>query len=214
MPSGYTRNNPALPALTPNLWQIVLKGRIEGQSTFNTFYYHDGGGVVGPTTETTAMAAWQSMMATFWAPMISTDWLAVSVTMESLTQLTRVPVTVAGLAGMNGSVVGGHADTMLAITLLRQSGYRGQCGRGRLALPGCPLTFVTQSSLSAAGLLAIVPNSTALANTFADGPTTYTPHIYSKGSHFAPTRGSAPVLTTGWDSVIGTCRRRKLGRGI
>ena len=210
----YTRNNPALPAIIPNLWKIVLKGRIEVQATQNTFYYADGGAVLTAATETLAIAAWQAAFAVNWPGMTSTDWLAESVTMECVNLPLRVPVSRPAIVGMNGAIAGGHVGTEQAIIVLRNSGVRGQCGRGRISIPGVPLTFVTGSSLNVVGLGGMVANGGIIGTGFVVGAVTYTPQIYSKGSHAFPTQGASPILSVTFDNVLGTCRRRKLGRGI
>jgi len=208
----FSRQNPQLPPAVANLWEIAVRGMVENQETINTFFYADGGQALTPGIEAAAIAAWVAAFQANYLACISSDFNLTAYKMQCLTTPSRIPVVVNESAA--GTAAAGHLPSNVGVTILRQSGIKGQAGRGRITLPACPVAFANADSLLTVGaLVAINPFAGDVHTAFVVGAVTYTPQIVSRHNKLGPPLGASPCLSSSISDVLGTCRRRKIGRG-
>lgn len=212
----YRRNNPSLAAITGNTCGVVkVQGLIEGQMTVNTFMYYTPG--TGPTA-----AQAQAFLTSFVANMMpkiraccSADWTVTQVTFEPADGMTWGQVVDTSLAGQPGTGPAGHEPTTVASVLSRITAYRGQHGRGRLLLPAVPTGWVTSSTITlAGGITALTALGTQMLLTISDGTNTWVPCIGQRAKlspRFVTYIGGLTTFIV--RTLLGTCRRRKIGRG-
>lgn len=208
----FRRVNPALPPATPNLFELVVIGEIENQLTINTLYYADGGAALITASEANLIAGWRTAFESALRAAISVDWVLVQYKCQCLTSPARIPQYSAGLS-LPGTGPTPHEPTTVCVTIKRGSLVKGQAGRGRISLPGVPTAWVTGSQINATGLTAIGPFASDLASGFVSVGVTYVSMIVSRKNRAGPPLGASPVLTATIDDTLGSCRRRKLGRG-
>lgn len=207
----FNRTNPQLPAAVPNLFELVVRGEIENQLTINTFYYADGGVALTPTTEADIATAWVTLNGLQYRNFLSSDWTGTDVKVQCLTSPSRMP-GYANYASPGGGPAG-HEPTNVGVTFLRMSGIKGQAGRGRITTPAVPSGWVTASTLNATGDTAAAAFGPLLDTAFLAGARTMTPQIVSRHNKNGPPLGASPVLSWNVNRTMGSCRRRKLGRG-
>lgn len=209
----YRRSNQALPAAPANVWELQVIGQLEAQEVMSTFAFWDNGGAITGTPELNLAAGFTASLLTTYKACLSSDWVGQQYNVRCLTIPTRAQVTTtAGIAAVAGSGPAGHEPTTVAAVVSRYTAFRGQCGRGRLELPAVPTSWVTSSSLTT--IAAYTAFMTAYAANFIQGGITYSPYLYSRGSRVNHTPGAAPLVILQLRTVLGTQRRRKLGRGV
>lgn len=212
----FRRRNPNLPALTNDVLRVKIVGQIENQVTVSSFFYR------GPTLPNnctladltdlgTGFVAVGNMLSKFVAA-VSADWTLTAVNIDCPTTPSLAPLITAQTG--NGGGPTPHLPTEVAMPLIRQTAVKGQCGRGRLSTPAVPSAWVTASKLTTTGAHLALAGQMEL--TIVQGGKTYTPVVYSAhGSRVFPIPGSADItlvsLSTGL--LVGTIRRRKIGRG-
>lgn len=212
----FHRTNSPLPAPTTNIFELIVRGSIEGQITINTFYFADQnatGTFVG-SPEADINAGFLAILAPTYRACISADWSLTSVKTQCLTTPSRAPVTSTAGLPLAGTGAAGHEPTEVAAVCLRFSGLKGQSGRGRFSLPAVPTGAVLSSNLTAAGLAANQAFCNAYNANFVQNAHTYTPMLVSRRG-ISPnfSYGTAVLVTCTATSLLGTIRRRKIGRG-
>jgi hypothetical protein len=128
-------------------------------------------------------------------------------TSPSLAALTQTVISF-------GTGTAGHEPTEVAFNINRYTGFKGQCGRGRVLMPAVPTSVVTASKVTT--LTAYTAFANQMLAPIAQGGDTFTPGLYSRdGSHAFPGAGYADLTATltQASSLLGTARRRKIGRG-
>jgi hypothetical protein len=140
--------------------------------------------------------------------------------------LLTVPVTTHTVA-VTGTVAGFTVDPPVGATLIWETNFKGQCGRGRMTLP-VPENFVTSGAgvtdkINNAGLVAIGNFANPSIGVLTIGGHVWTPSVIGRTAnpagtlpHFLP-KGiwhAVPIITYLTNDVLGTARRRKAGRGI
>lgn len=212
----FRRNNPSLPAVgTGNVVVYKIVGTIEGQLTINTFMYQ--GAVPSPTQAqlTTLLTNISIGMFAKYVACISIDWTC---TLESLDVVSATifnGVKTTANAGLGGSRAAGHEPTEVAAVLIRRTAVKGQHGRGRVSLPAIATADVSLSRISA-GAITVALNAlgTEMLVSFSDGTNTWNPCVGQR--MLASPRlviGASPLTAVTVDSLLGTVRRRKIGRG-
>lgn len=207
----FHRTNPALPAAVANTFEITIYGSIEGQQTVNTFYYADGGVALASNSEALLIAAWKTANKALFLATVSQDWTMVSIKCQCLTSPTRIPVYSTENSPATGPT--GHEPTTVAVTIDRLSLIKGQAGRGRISMPGVPTAWVTASSVNGTGQTFYTSFLPVLTTGFVSGAITYVALVVSRKNKSGPLLGASPVSGAVLRVVLGSCRRRKLGRG-
>lgn len=212
----FHRVNAPMPAPNTNLFLVTVKGLIESQTTINTFYYLDQTaiGTFTGNEESTLGAGWLAFCAPTYRACMSSDWQLISIKVQCLTTPSRAPVTYVTGLPLAGTGAAGHEPTEVAAVCLRFSGFKGQSGRGRFSLPAVPTGSVLSSNLTAAGLAANQAFCNALNANFTQAGVQFTPALVSRRG-ISPnfTYGSQVMVTCTATSLLGTIRRRKIGRG-
>lgn len=213
----FHRVNPSLPTVGSTQGVVLYKvvGSIESQLTINTFYYL--GPVNNPTLTqlTTLLTAISSLIFSNYKACLSADW---SLTRETLDVVHRVDIN-GVISTANVPAAGGrpalHEPTEIAVIILRKSAFKGQHGRGRISLPGISTSDVGASTIIGTALpTALVGLRGQMVLTASDGVNTWTPCIAQRTNispHFIV--AAAPITTTSHNLLLGTVRRRKIGRG-
>jgi hypothetical protein len=213
----FRRVNPSLPAVGSTQGVVVYKvvGSIESQLTINTFFYL--GPVNNPTAAqlTALLTSISGVIFNNYKACLSADW---SLTRETLDVVHRTDIN--GVQSVaNVPSVGGrpalHEPTEIAAVILRKSAFKGQHGRGRLSLPAISTSDVGASSIIGTAL------PTALAGlrgqmllSASDGVNSWVPCIAQRTNvspHFIV--AAAQITSTSQNLLLGTIRRRKIGRG-
>jgi hypothetical protein len=212
----YRRYNAPLPANVYNIYELKAYYVIEGQTCINTFYYDDlqPAGTFSGAPEAELIAKWLTTVAPSIQNCMTTDCILNRVTAQCLNAPTRIVVNNVGTVNLAGLVATPHEPTTVAAVVQRKTAFKGQSGRGRFSLPGLPQSFTTNSSLTTAGstafgtmALATAAAMTTTNNSFAAGL------VSRRGKAPSVTYGFGNIFTLTVDPVLGTIRRRKLGRG-
>jgi len=207
----YHRINAPLPTPTPNKWEVIVRGLIEGQMTINTFYYDDQGAALSTTSESNLAGGFITANWVAYRACLSSDWTATDIQVKCLTDITRATYINTTITGNAGTGPAGHEPTYVAAVLLRLTKYKGQCGRGRIGLPAVPTSWVTASTITTA--TAYTTLAALLTANFVAGGTTYVNALWSRGPRPSRAVGAAPLTQVLVSTKLGTVRRRKLGRG-
>jgi len=210
----FTRVNFPPPPPAYNVWRLAVVGSIEGQMTINNFFYHDGIAITSGVTGIVQNNLYNAFVGASgpwdeYKGALSADWTSVEIRVDSPTSLDfGTAIYPQGAAGLGA---GGHEPTTVAVILSKLTELKGQCGRGHWALPAVPSSVVLNSTLS--NLTAYNNLKTALLATLTLGGTSFKPVVFSKGTKQTPRIGYSEIGAITVRPVLGTCRRRKLGRG-
>lgn len=212
----YRRRNFNLSALTNDIFRVKVVGFLENQTCVSSFFYK-GPSLVNNATQAnltdlgSGFVAAGGMLLKYLAA-CSSDYTLSQVNIDCPTTPSLAPL-ITTQAGSGGGPTP-HLPTEMAVVIIKQTAVKGQCGRGRVSIPAVPSAWVTASKLTtvtAHNALAV-----AMTDAITSGPDTFFPCIYSKaGSRIFPIAGYAALtlcqLAAG--SLLGTVRRRKIGRG-
>lgn len=213
----YRRVNPSLPPVAPAGGVVLYRvwGSIEGQLTINTFYY--GATVPNPTPTQLATLLTNISAALYgsYKGCISSDW---TTTKETLDVVHRNDLN-GVVSVLNATVPGGrpalHEPSEIAIVVLRKCAVKGQHGRGRIGLPAVSSTDVLSSHTFGAAIgVALALLQAAMLATASDGVNTWAPVMIQRAATSPRLVIGASNLTSITPSaLLGTIRRRKIGRG-
>lgn len=213
----FRRINPNLPLVGANngVVQYVVQGQIENQMTLSTFMYAAPVPTPTLTQQTTLLTNISNGLFPAYKNLISADWTAVRELLRVVHRNDLSTVQSVARTGTAGGRPAGHAPTEVAGIFLRVTAFKGQHARGRVSIPAVSLTDVTASSWVGVALAALqlLFDSAALA-TASDGTNTWTPCIGQRGA--TPPKlivGFASVTSYAASTLLGTVRRRKIGRG-
>lgn len=211
----YRRNNVALPAPPNDVFEVAVLGQIELQSTINTFYYRTDGSSLDPLAEELIAnkVVLDLVPALINCQAVGYQFLKVRV--SCLTKPTRTPGERAAATPLFGAFGGTNLPSTDAVVFVRRTAVRSACGRGRFYLPGVPSSVVTDSQITDAAYITLLGTLvTAYLTPIAVLTVgTITPGLWSKGSRTHKTLGFAELHDGGFNAVIGTVRRRRIGRG-
>lgn len=209
----FRRDNPVLPIALTNVWRVKFYGVLEGQMTLSSFYYIDSN--TKGTNLATAQANLQAALPSIGGPLVtygaacSSDWQFQSLVIDSPNNPTLSPLVTPYVTTGGGPA--GHEPTTVAAVVARQTATKGQCGRGHVLVPAVPTAWVTDSEITTLTAYTALANGMKL--TLTTGPDTFTPGIWSKGTRTVHQFGFDFLISATPRVVLGTCRRRKLGRG-
>lgn len=214
----FHRINATLPLNTGNVYQVSILGQIENQLTVNNFYFEDNGTPLIATQESDLAVPFQATFVPIFAQSCSNEWQATALRVAVLSSPSRIPLMKTSgfpFAGIGGV---GHLPTTVAAVINRQTSIRGQSGRGRIYVPAVPLPYVTspnESTLNAAGVTALTNLANAMLVSVIGANRTYQTALVSR-------RGTTPqsvtwptalLIATNARPLLGTIRRRRIGRG-
>lgn len=212
----YKRINPSGTSVSGlTAVEYLIYGLIEGQLTINVFYYVANSTVLTNTNLVAALTAMSTNTFAKYKACISVDWTCTKEVLNVVSINTQLGVVSTANAGAAGGRTTPHLPTENAIILIKRSTLKGQHGRGRISLPAVAAADVTGSTITvAAELTALGLLATAMASTLTDGVNQYTPAVAQRST-------ASPKLVTFYSAitsvtvnpVIGTIRRRRLGRG-
>jgi len=213
----FRRVNPSLPAVGTTNGVVLYRiwGAIENQLTINTFYYGAAVPSPSPTQLATLLTNISTNIFAKYAACISADWSAMKETLDVVHRNDLNGASSTANAGTFGGRLAGHEPTEVAGVILRRCAVKGQHGRGRMSLPAISLNDVTSSRLANVvlfGLLALLV--TAMQNVASDGVNNWTP-VMAQRALVSPRLviGSSPLSSVLFSTLLGTIRRRKIGRG-
>lgn len=198
---------------TNDVYRVRFIGSIEGQLTVNTLYYRGAG---ARNSESLAM---QINLITALEnaggvrdklkAACSSDWTMESMLVDCPFVQTIATLTAASIGAGGGPA--GHEPTTIGVVISKMTTVKGQCGRGHITTPAVPTSWVTSSMLT--NTTAHDALSLALGGVISGGGTTFTPVIYSKGTRITKNPGVADIIQCVTRDLLGTVRRRKIGRG-
>jgi len=213
----FHRTNPPAPQVPvgSSVMRYRIQGSIEGQMTISSFDYI--GPVASPnlTQLSTLLVNARAQLLSYYRACVSADW---TVTNESINIVNRndiLGIVSVVSAGQAGGRAAGHVPTEVAQPLIKLTPLKGQHGRGRLSLPAIAVADVTASKISAAAELTnITTLETQMILNVSDGANQWTPCV-SQRSTVAPKLviGTSLLQAVTTSALLGTIRRRKIGRG-
>lgn len=216
----FHRINAQLPALAVNAVRATFNYLIDNQLALWVLDYIGSSLAYSGTGFELAMAtSLAGALGTTLRAMLSADCFFTSVKVQSLTTPSRMPgIFTVATANQPGTVAGNHIPSEMSAICYKVTGTKGQHGRGRLMLPGIPSSFLTPGTdcnrLNAAGSAAAQNFDTAVVGTtYADGGNTYAPGLTQRTLHGAATAFGALLTGLGTRLLLGTVRRRRIGRG-
>lgn len=209
----YHRTNTVPPPPTGNVWHVKIKGSIEGQMTISNFYYED--------TQTPGSGTLAIQQALFngltvvgnlvpkYEACLSVDWVANSIIIDSPNNQALAAYVQPWSTAAGGPT--GHEPTEVAAVILKQTSLKGQCGRGRVELPAVPTAWVGSSQLTTTTAYQALAGQ--MIAQVVNGGYTFTPGIYSRGTRQVRLPGFTALVSCAVTTLLGTIRRRKIGRG-
>lgn len=213
----YHRTNPSLPAVANTECVVVVRviGKIENQTTMNTFYYFAPVNPPSALQIGTVGTNWQVSFAALYTACISADWTWVQTRVDVVSRNDLSGVSIVNLAGTAGSRAAGHEPTQMGIVIRRGTTVKGQHGRGRFTLPAPASADITNSTVTSGALITALTNlENALINTVSDGVNNWTPCIAQRSPNSPKlVTGRAQINSYLANLVLGTIRRRKIGVG-
>lgn len=214
----FRRTNPPLPVVGNNNGVVLYRifGQVEGQMTISTFMYSSSNNAPTQAQLTTLLSAIQTAIFPLYGSCISIDWGGNN--KETLDVVHRNDIS--GListanGGAFGTRAAGHLPTEVSAQLIRYTAFKGQHGRGRVSIPAIATADVTASSISSGTLITALANlTTALLVARSDGTNNWT-HCIGSRIPISPklVTNFAPVVRYVNKTLLGTIRRRKIGRG-
>jgi hypothetical protein len=213
----FRRANTPLPAVAQNLYQANIQFSLLSQVCVCTTYWNDGQ-AAGTGVSPTALAAGVNALASTWQPVMGNNCFVTGVIVRCLNNPTYVSVSRFLAAPLPGTVASASDGTIYSPTIIRQTAWRGQAGRGRVSIPGLPASFVTATgeALTAAAVTAYTAwGNQWLMGTIVNSGLTFTAYLYSRGLRTQTPKipGAAQINSFSIRPLVGTVRRRKLGRG-
>jgi hypothetical protein len=216
----FHRINVPLPSLVgATAFELQVTGFIDNQIwIFGMQYIWTGGAVPNANAELNLGNNWATNCVTSLRGIIASDVQINQVKVSCLTIPARLPVYTSG-GGLPafGSVAGNHIPSEMAGIVSRYTNFKGQHGRGRFYVPGVPISFVTPAGdanrINALGVSAYSVFVANIVTPISDGTNNYSLAVIQRTrGGAAATNGAAATQAFG-RSLLGTVRRRRVGRG-
>jgi hypothetical protein len=214
----YKRVNPAPTVLGANqhVFRYQIVGGFQGQETISSLDYVST--ITGPTIVTMLNFLGAASTALFakYKACVGTDWACTEERVLMMSDETLAPQASIGNAGVAGTGGSLSTDSEIAAIILKTSALKGQHGRGRLSLPAVPSGSIGGSVITGAALkTALGTLATEMLAVLNDGTNNYDPII---GSYYnSPKPGQlgaySLMVQAVYNTLLGTIRRRKIGRG-
>lgn len=211
----------AIPANAGDKYKVVVHGRIEGQVTNNVWYF-EAKTNTDDVTERLINAVWECIVDNL-IPVLSAQWQAEKLTYQRVSPTLGPEEVFIPLTNLQGQ---GNAQALpsfgSAVVSLRTA-QGGRSHRGRFYLPGIPEAATQGSTLDPANAfwLGLVGFCLCMAGKHVvDDPApqnSFQWMVYSRklGGSTLPYGAAGFTAVTGIvpQSLIGTTRSRKVGRG-
>lgn len=200
--------------------RITITSKTEGQLCESVIDFHSPAGPPMTTgTLDLLRASFDSVVLPAYLACLSPLSTMVS---RSLAEIVvgRVPTLVfLDAPGVVGTAGASNLPLEISANLRKETALKGRHGRGRIAMPGVPNTFVTpaagSSVLNAAGIAAYDALAAALMTGLTASGTGYGVYVMTRPTPPATlySQGES-VIAIQTVHNLGTTRTRKLGRGI
>lgn len=209
-------NAPGLPLLAGNaIGRYIIQGTLNNQMTINSLDFFAAAPSLSTTSLSTLLGAISTALFAKYKACLSTDWVCVRELFNIIHRNDIVGALTTLNAGATGTIASPSFDSEIAITIQKKTILKGQHGRGRMSLPAVPTNAVSESVVNGAALLANLNAFTAqLTMTASDGVATWTSCVSTRAAN--PPRlanGYELILNAQFNTLLGTVRRRKIGRG-
>jgi len=216
----FRRTNLPLPTLLAqqNCFRIAVLGTADNQIWICNFdYIVQTPAVPNVNAEQNLTINWITAHLTNFRGFICTDTVVTAVKATCLTIPARQPYTNIQTTGNAGTITPPHADIELAVVFSKYTGFKGQHGRGRNYLPAIPQSFINSTSGQTNTILLTTAYQTfigtLLSATISDGTSTYVLAITQRTKQGVAVTNGAAVLAVQLRTLMGTVRRRRIGRG-
>ncbi len=208
--------DPPAPPLTGWVGKFILTGDLFGQVTQNVFYYAGHLGTEPPTSVTAFKTWFDINVLPDWQSCVSIDFTFKSWKLVHLSLPTAIPEYVNYAPGVTGGVATDADAPQVAVVLQRKTDLIGRHGRGRIAIAGIAEADTTAGKLSAGSLVLFNTLAVDLELQLAVGADRYDSMVcfYKKLTPLTFDLRGRPVVSWVVDEILGTLRRRKIGRGI
>lgn len=217
----FHRVNAPLPVIAPqSVLRLSLQGVSEGNATVTVLDYLSS--AVPPLTASYEAAFATSFLAAIMSSfqaLVTSTWSAVSVRVADVTRPTRAPSINLFPAT---TVVGAQPFPALpstdAVVISKITAVKGQHGRGRIFMPNVPVAFTLQpfqpEFLTPTALAGYIAFGNLLLNPIISSGITWDLCVSTRSVGAAPVTNAAIVASMIVRTLLGTVRRRRLGRGI
>lgn len=213
----FHRINP-LPAPVNPTFGVVryfIQGLHSGQMTINIFDYINSVPAPTQTELTTLLGNISAGVFPAYVAVLSNEWSCVREGLLVVHRNDIQGVFSATNVGILGGTVSAALDTEMAVVGIKYTLIKGQHGRGRISLPAVPSSAVTGSRVTSIPFgtdLIVLGTSMTLAR--SDGVSNWIPCVSVRSAtppHLAAF--ASGITRIAWTPLLGTIRRRKIGRG-
>jgi len=204
-----------VPVGTGTVVEYVFTTEAEGQYCINGLTYYTATNTLLTSNLTAALTSIGNLVRPAILACMSLDGSLISEKLLVVSNNTTQGVTSVAAAGAAGSRPTLHEPLTVAAIINKHSTLKGQHGRGRMAVACISSSDCTNSYITvAAEKTALTSLCTAMYATGTDGTNTYYPCIATRAT-------ISPRLVTNYtlmtpptpNFLLGTVRRRKIGRG-
>jgi hypothetical protein len=197
----------------PNVAQLRLEGRVDGQQTINDVYFEISGGGITPLNLLVILANVSNWWQTAVVPLLSNNFSSLRVTAIDLTTVSGPSVEQA--TATVGGVGAEAAPNNVAACVSLRTASRGRSYRGRNFVPGIPNSVITLNTLDSAFISDLVDAYTQLV-----GPGTFVPGwqfcVVSRQNAGVIRPSGLPIPITSVSMVgnsVRSMRSREIGHG-
>lgn len=212
------RVNAIPPPITGDVYRFSVWTRQQGQVCINSFE------VMGDAFAATPATNMNSLL-TAWVLGNEALYLLCMTSMATLFRYTLQCISSNAFATIEqapskpGTALGSPLPLEMAAIIRKTGPFKGQHGRGRVFMPGIPVSFTTPATnpnlLNATGILAYQNLATSIVSPDVVGGITYKSCVSTRPippALVVTTAADTPVMTP--VALLGTVRRRREGRGI
>ncbi len=203
-----------------DVFELTIAGTMHGVQTRNVLHYmvSSYSGSPSPTYASFETAFLQSAMptqiGTNMKAFCSAEWSLIWMKFQKFSPIPRSAGTISTAHNGPGGVSGSALPSSVTAVIRKRTEFAGKRYRGRMFVPGVPISYELDSTLNPAGVGALEALASDLTEGGAATVGAYTAAMLNvlvhKGVAIAPT----PVISTNVDTVLRNQRRRQPGKGI
>ena len=207
-----------MPSMPVNdVFRLVIIGQVEDCMTVNTFWYLNAK-PIGSSVRADQLALHDLFVAPLkvsatYLLCVSAEWNMTSINVDVVTKPSLATLIVPKNA-IPGQGDLGVAPNQTCVTIAKTTDWRGKHGRGRISVPAVARSIISGTVLS------VQTDHIALAAQMqaplSDAQNNFLPGLWASKQNKETlewTHGWVPITTCQVRGVLGTCRRRKPGRG-